>query len=242
MRTTLAVAFLVIALACTASAQISFGFKGGLDMAKLSGDGWDDAAQYMESTVDDKSLTGAAFGVVMAMPLGKGGFSLQPEVLYVMKGAEADITNPDLIAEGYDDVSMKLKQNYLEVPVLIKYTFPTQGSISPNLFAGPFAAINLSSELEWVNAPPEAAEELGEGDIENAASVDFGLTFGGGVSFAVGPKGKLTLDVRYTLGMAGIFDDLDGEEENGKLYLTDENDEGLDFKNQDIRVMVGFFF
>ena len=81
MRTTLAVVFLVIALACTASAQISFGFKGGLNMAKLSGDGWDDAERGLESNVDDKSLTGAAFGVVFEMPLTKTGLTLQPEIL-----------------------------------------------------------------------------------------------------------------------------------------------------------------
>ena len=161
-----------------------------------------------------------------------------------MKGAKADVTNEFLTDEGYGSLTMKMKQDYIEVPVLIKYNIPTQGSISPNLFVGPYAAINVGSKLEWEDVPAELeGEDVPEGDIENAASIDFGLTFGGGLGFAVGPKGKLTLDVRYTLGMTNIFDDVDeGDYEVNKVYMTDDDDKGLDFKNQDIRIMVGFFF
>ena len=240
MRTIISVLFLIVLLAFSANAKMNFGIKGGLDMAKLSGDGWNDAERGLEAQIDDKMKLGFAFGFVTEFPMGTGGFSLQPEFLYVMKGGKAEF--PEMVAEGYD-VTMKLKQDYIEVPVLIKYTTPGEGKMKPCFFAGPFAAFNIGSKVEFEGLPAEAVDDAPDGDIENATSIDFGVAFGGGISMAVGQKGKLTFDLRYTLGLTNIFDDVaEDEYEDNKVYFTDDNDEGLAFKNSDIRFMVGLFF
>jgi hypothetical protein len=240
MRLTIFTLFAILLLAITATAQVNFGIKAGANMAKITGDGWDTIEAFMDTPIDDKFKFGMAFGLMAEMPLGEGGFAIQPEVLYVMKGAKAEF--PEAQAAGYD-ITMKVKQDYVEVPVLIKYNVPTEGSISPCLFAGPVVAFNAASKIEADNVPVELADEIPDGDIENNKSVDFGITFGGGVGMVVGETGRLTFDLRYTLGLTEVFDDVGMDEyEMDKIYMADDDGSALDFKNSDIRLMVGFFF
>ena len=240
MRATIIALFICLSLVVTAAAQspVKFGVKGGLALADMTGDGWDDIEASLEVTADNSFKAGFAGGAFFEMPLGASGLALHPEVLFVMKGSKADLTSTE---DASVTVTTKIKQTYLEVPVLLKYNIPTQGQISPNLFAGPYAAFKMSSKIEFEDVPAAAADELTSGDIENAKSVDFGVAFGGGVDFAVGPKSKLTLDVRYSLGLTDAFDDDNGEDDD-KIYLTDDQEKGLKFKNSDIRFMVGFMF
>ena len=60
-------------------------------------------------------------------------------------------------------------------------------------------------------------------------STDFGLVIGAGVDFGLGVPGtgKITLDVRYSLGLSTIAD-VEGEE--------------VDIKNGAFSLMVGFSF
>jgi len=237
MRLTIFSLLAVLLLAFTATAQVNFGIKAGANMAKLTGDGWDDVENYLEAPVDSKFKMGFAFGLMAEMPLGEGGFAIQPEILYVMKGGKGDAT-----VEGYD-ITAEIKQDYVEIPVLFKYNLQTEGSVAPSFFAGPVVAFNVASKVEWDGIPAEAPEDEvpPEGDIENNKSVDFGISFGGGVGMVVGETGRLTFDLRYTLGLTEIFDDATEDDET-KIYLTDMNDAGMAFKNSDIRLMVGFFF
>jgi hypothetical protein len=59
--------------------------------------------------------------------------------------------------------------------------------------------------------------------MENLKDTDYGLVFGGGVDFELGP-GELTVDARYTLGLAKIYDS------------------GIDVNNRVISVMLGYSF
>jgi len=237
MRYTILAIFLTLVLAFSATAQVNFGIKAGGNMAKLTGDGWDDVEDFVGVPVDNGFKMGFAFGLMAEFPMGESGFAIQPEVLYVMKGSSADLS-----VEGYD-ITIDLKQDYVEIPVLFKYSIPTEGSVAPSFFAGPVVAFNVASKIEWDGIPAEEAGEVPEGDVENNKSVDFGVTFGGGLGLAVGESGRLTFDLRYTLGMTEIFDDVaENDYEENKIYMTDDNDAGLKFKNSDIRLMVGFFF
>ncbi|MBA7471675.1 hypothetical protein ES707_06984 [subsurface metagenome] len=140
-------------------------------------------------------------------------FSIQPELLFTMKGSKAE--------ESGMKVTMKL--NYLEIPVLVKLSIPTPGTVKPSLFVGPSLAIKLSGK-----AKVEYAGESEEADIEDLKSTDFGLVFGGGVDFALG-QGKLTVDARYTLGLTTTRE-------------PEDPDEKIDMKNGAISIMVGYSF
>ena len=59
--------------------------------------------------------------------------------------------------------------------------------------------------------------------MEYLKDTDYGLAVGGGVDFGLG-QGQLTVDSRYTLGLAKIYDS------------------GIDVKNRVISVMLGYSF
>jgi hypothetical protein len=237
MRSFVLVFLVSLLLAATVAAQspVKFGVKAGVVMANMSGDGWDTIEAMDSVTVDKKFLMGMAGGLFVEYPLGTSGVSLQPEVLYVMKGAKGETTMDNLT------FTRKLKNDYIEVPVLIKYNFTTSGKAAPFMFVGPVAAFNISSKSQDENPPDDP--NFGDFDIENAKGFDFGLTIGGGLGLAMGQTGKLTFDLRYTLGLGDVFDDVAvADMQEDKMYVVDDSGTALDFKNSDFRLMVGFEF
>jgi hypothetical protein len=84
----------------SASAQVQFGIKAGVNFSTLTG-----------SDVSDASTkVGFQGGVFVGVPVG-GSFCLQLEQNYSMQGAKASETGSDL----------SLNQNYLNTAALIKY-------------------------------------------------------------------------------------------------------------------------
>jgi hypothetical protein len=237
MRVASVVTLVVLLLAVTASAesQIKFGIKAGAVMANMSGDGWDTVEEMISGSIEKKSLMGMAGGLFVEYPLGTSGVSLQPEFLYVMKGAKGETTVGDIT------FTRKLKNDYIEVPVLVKYNFTSAGKASPFMFVGPVAAFNIASKIQDKNPPDDP--DFGDFDVDNAKSLDFGLTIGGGLGLAIGQSGKLTFDLRYTIGLGDVFEDGDVTvDDSGKINLVDAEGKALDFKNSDFRLMVGFQF
>lgn len=134
------------------------------------------ATQSMKG--DKKAKVGFQGGVGINFLTGLSGFSVQPELNFISKGASFKTTS------GRE----KLNLNYLELPVLAKYSF------------GPV----------YLNAGPSLGLRLGQGDKEKATygamkKLDFGLQMGGGVAIAAG-LGKIILDARYVLGLTNISD------------------------------------
>ncbi len=237
-RSVLILFVLLLAMAVTASAQIKFGLKAGVNLADMSGDGWDVLATLEDVTIDHKFSLGFGGGFFAQIPIGQSGLLLQPEALFVMKGSKVE-TSGTVVTE-------KAKLNYIEVPVLVKYSIPMQGKVSPNLFAGPYAAFNVGAKLTFDNVPADETEDWVDMDIDNIKPIDFGITFGGGLDYAIGPKGKLTFDIRYTMGLVDAFDDVTEAEDDAlaadKVNMVDDAYKGLKLKNSDIRFMVGYAF
>ena len=200
---------LTVAMSGTLSAQmLSVGARGGVDFAQLGGDAGDGSTRT--------AFTG---GVFVDFNLG-GLFSLSPEVMYAQKGTDFD----DL---GFDST---LELDYIEFAVPINLIpIPLAGSILPHLFASPTVALEVNCELSASGVSGSVACDAPE--LDPAAqiatkSIDFGLLFGGGVSFPVGP-GSLSLDVRYNLGLNDI---------NDNELLTGS------IKNRNLQVLGGFAF
>jgi len=216
--------------------QVKFGFRAGAGLSSLRGD-WFSVECIYETPILPKRQLGFSGGVFVQMALGRAGFMLQPEVMYVMKGCRVEF--PDVEATGFDMV-MKVKTAYLEVPVLLKYNIPGQGRLKPNLFVGPVAALNLSSKIEFENVPPYRTDDFEEGDIENTKQVDLGVTFGGGMNVGMGSTGMLILDIRYVYGLIGAFSYV-GYFDEGEIYWTTHG-HGIRLKNGDIQATVGYTF
>ena len=162
--------------------KIVKGVKLGLSMATLTG----------EDSEGLDSRIGLAGGAFVRVPIGEQ-LSIQPEVNYVQKGAE----------ESAIGITLKIKMDYVEIPVLLRYEFPAGGSVLPCLYAGPMVAFKVVSDM--------TAEALGTSldlGIANQKSTDFGLVIGGGIDVGMGSS-AITFDLRFAVGLAEQFDDVD---------------------------------
>lgn len=181
LMTAAAVAFGFAGVPEAAAQQNMFGVKGGLVAAELDGD--------IEGL---SSRTGLGVGGFLQVMIGPS-FSVQPEALFLMKGASED--------DGGDG---EVKLNYLQVPVLVQYHLSVPG-VSPRVFAGPSLAFEVGCDVE-----EDGVAGSCEAEGFDTKSADFGLVFGAGVDIPAGGV-VVTLDGRYDLGVTDITD-VEGEE------------------------------
>lgn len=184
--------------------DIKPGVRAGGDFMTIGGD---------DAPDDLNRRTGFLAGAFVQLDFA-GPFALQPEVLYVQKGAERE---DDL--QG-TTVTTTTKLDYIEVPVLAKFQLPVTGPFSPNLFAGPTAGFNVTSEAEVEGGGQSETE-----DIENTSSTEFGVVFGVGGDFGIG-AGTISVDARYGLGLTSV----------------DDSDADQSINNQGFMITAGFAF
>lgn len=217
---------MIIFISVSASAQgiTERGIKIGLNSAKLTDDFGNLINDGLVSTgfsnvsVDENRRIGFSAGVFLTHSINDI-FAIQPEILFTMKGSKYETE------ATYRGIAVKTtateKLNYLEIPVLAKVTIPMEGKFSPNLFAGPYFALKLSAKAKAEATVSGITTEV-EADDDAVRSTDYGLVFGGGVDYSLA-KGKITFDVRYSLGMQSIYDN-------------------FSVKNSGISAMIGYSF
>ena len=115
-------------------------------------------------------------------------FDMQGELLYTMRGFDWDDLQVTDDGGNIFEEGVKVRQHYLEIPVLLKF-FPCTGF---NLQAGPQLGIPLKYD---------GGMAVADGD---KAPVDFGLVFGLGYESAIG----VFVDARYTLGLTSTVKDM----------------------------------
>jgi hypothetical protein len=135
----------MLVLPQSAAADVRFGIKGGANIANVNGD-------FAGSLTNWKSTVGFCGGIFLELNFGRV-LTIQPEVLYTMKGA--------------DTGTGKLKFDYLEIPVLLKIRIST-GSIHPFVFAGPAFGFSLKAALEGI-------------EIADMPKSDYSAVLGGGL-------------------------------------------------------------
>lgn len=140
-----------------------------------------------------------------------GPFALQPELNYIQKGAQDETASP----------TVTTKLNYIQLPILAKVQTPSPGLVSPNVFLGPSAALNIKAEEEAGSSTNDISDDI--------RSFDLGAVFGVGVDANVG-TGTLLVDARYGLGLIDITDDDD-------VGTTDPS-----LRNQGFMLTVGYAF
>ena len=177
---------------------MDLGVRGGLSFSTLHGD---DVAEcgWRQGMCVGVSTEYSILGLV----------AIQPELLYIQKGAKCDVdpfTGTD-IGETYT-----VKLDYLQLPVLAAMSVPLPSLVKPRIFAGPYVAYNLKAQGSYANASPT--------DLDFIKAFDYGAVVGIGtdLDFLIA---KVMLDGRYTFGLASIHED------------------GDDVKNRTISVMVG---
>ena len=161
----------------TQAQELKTGARGGLVFTNFSGagDGYD-------------TRTGFALGGFVKMNLPESRVSIQPEIYFVQKGAETD--------------GGEIKIEYLEIPILFKMALTDSDIVRPNLFAGPYAGINLNQDSGGGLLGPSG---------RSPENIDFGGVAGIGLDFEAG-NSIFTIDVRYGFGLAPAFET--GNEKN----------------------------
>ena len=179
---TICIGSLMLLPAAPLFAQIQrLGVKGGVNLANQHIVGDDDSDPGL------KMFTGLVAGAFVTLPVASW-LELQPEALYSVKGSRVD-------EEG---VTASVQIDYLEVPVLARFSKRGAGRNGYYFAGGPFAAFRLRARTRATFSGATEEIDIGE-DVER---LDFGLTGGGGVEI-----GSWVFDGRYTHGLKDIDKD-----------------------------------
>lgn len=182
-----------------------FGIKGAVSFTSL----------YTDNVSKEHMKVGFNAGVYAKLPITTG-FSIQPELLYSVKGAKDTYSN---FVQG--DGEYRFNLGYMELPVLAVVNITRNFSIH----AGPYLGYLVSANVKDVNS---------NGDIQGATDLkadnfnrwDVGLA--GGVALDVS---AFTLGARYNYGLSDIG-------KSGSL----SGDLTKNSKNAGVSVYVGFAF
>ncbi|TPE44489.1 porin family protein [Pontibacter mangrovi] len=194
MKTLLLTLVAAAGIAFAAEAQtVSVGPRIGATFAKINFSGEDGDSDFNEAI---KANAGLQFGAVANFAVNDM-FSVQPELLYVQKGYK-------ISEEG---MTLKLKANYLEVPVLAKASF---GSDSYKVFftAGPSVGYWMSGKSSFEYDGDEVSEDYEFEDGDNRT--ELGANIGAGIAYPVS-SGTVNLDVRYGFGLSSLYSDDQGD-------------------------------
>ncbi|HRO70117.1 MAG TPA: porin family protein [Chitinophagaceae bacterium] len=153
--------------------QTHFGIKAGVNLSSVGIDGGDDY----------NSKAGLHVGGLAHIHISRQ-FALQPELVFSMQG-------------GKDD-NVKLKLNYINVPLLAQYM--TNDGF--RLQTGPQLGFLVSAERKIGDVEVDVKDDL--------STVDFSWAFGAGYLFSSG----FGIDARYNLGISNISDDNSFEARN----------------------------
>lgn len=169
---------LLLGLGSMALAQgLSFGIKGGMNVANMSGD----------SLSGTEGLAGVAVGAYASIGL-LPNIAVQPEILFSQKGCKE---TGEILGTAYEATS---RINYLEIPVLAKISFGA--IVKPYVLAGPYFSTMMGATGEATIGGISASVDISD----LFKSSDMGLTFGAGVQTPI----KLSVEARYSMGLGSI--------------------------------------
>jgi hypothetical protein len=240
MKKISAVLFVVVFLTTLAFAQeskSSIGIIGGLNLPRLSG------GNNNELSRDYTSRSGAAFGVTCSFYLGSN-FSLRIDALYSSEGGkrngiqafDASSVNPQAPTGTYFYADYKNESilNYIEIPILLKYSIPLNKTLKFYIDFGPYAGYLMNAKEKTSGSSliyGDRAQTLLLLDVPMAFDantnitsdinkLNIGLTGGGGLSQKVGDS-EVFFDVRGAYGLNVIQKySANGASHNGNLLMA----------------------
>jgi hypothetical protein len=165
-----------------AAQSVGGGIKGGLTL----GDVPNSLDNFDEPGASTSLRVGFAAGGFLAIRFG-GGFSIQPEVLFTQKGVKLEVSESGLSGD------VTYKADYLDVPILARYTFGK--GLRGYVFIGPSLDFKLNAKMK-VGILGESEEEDISEDVED---FEFALAFGGGVEL-----GPVLLEARWSEGLTNL--------------------------------------
>lgn len=187
----------LLVLTMPAYAQISFGLKGGVNVAEFS-------IKAQGATVPQSSINGFTLGAVLEIGITDNIF-IQPEVIFLQKGSELNTSLTEI----------KTNINYLDIPFLLKLKLLNTKFLNVNLLGGPSFGLALNGE----ESAGGQTVDINFGGENGLKRFDLGINAGGGVGVNLGSIGVFG-DVRYLFGVSNISEDADREIKNKGLNLS----------------------
>jgi hypothetical protein len=167
----LSAAFVAFGMGISNAQDISYGVKAGLNLANFGGDD--------EFTDGFEGLTSFHIGGFAQIGISDK-FMIQPELIYSQQGAQDE-----------EDSDLKLRINYLNLPIMAKYMVADGFSLE----LGPQVGFAISRKITDGDIDVDADDEI--------KALDFGVGVGAGYEL---PSG-LMFSVRYNLGLANLLED-----------------------------------
>lgn len=195
-------AALLAATPATAQTTYHWGLLGGVSLSKLGGS---DAG----SNSSRAGLVLGAFARIQPNEI----LAIEPQVLFVQKGAETDAGGP---------IDGNLRLDYVEVPLLVKANFPVASDtrIVPSIFAGPAVAFKVGCTLTASSGSATASESCSDAGLD-LKGTDFSFVLGGGADV-----GSILFQLRYEIGLSKLG----------------TGDNAADVKNKSWLFLVGYRF
>lgn len=166
---------------------ISWGPALGINLATMAGDGVTDA----------KMLLGFAGGLQLDKHTDGKALFWRTGAIYSMQGFKEEDAGPPV-------TTSKLKNNYINVPLLAGWKFTPTKPTSPYLLVGPQFGINVSCDIEGESGGVSATVSCDDAGLQ-VKGFDFAAVIGGGIPFAIGAStGHIA--VTYSLGLTTVDD------------------------------------
>lgn len=141
MRKLYFILFLALAaiVSIPASAQIKFGFKGGLDVTQM---------KLNHDVVDKDNRAGFYIGPTVKLTLLDTGLGFDISALYDQRSAKVSDEDEE------DTYDVTLTQKQIAIPINVRYAFGIGSSANVFVFAGPQFGINVGgdkkfSDIDW---------------------------------------------------------------------------------------------
>lgn len=184
----------------SASAQLTFGARAGLNLANVSGD-----------VEDNSMLIGFQVGAIADYALSDA-FSVQTGLLLSQKGAKYEM----------GDETAKATANYLEIPIHGVYALDMGGN-TLQLFAGPYIGVGLfgkiTSDAEgWEDVDFDFMQDIPadyDGEGYPMSMLDYGVNIGAGYKM-----NNIQIQAQYGLGLGNTIPKFDGESPEDKVTNT----------------------
>ena len=196
---------------------MGFGVKGGLNMAKWTGD---DVDEITEGALDEKYVTAFSVGGFLTLPFGDA-LTVRPEVLYTQNGAKFEGSEDGV------DAMMSMKMNWLNIPVLAVFNLGNIG-----VFAGPYFDFFLSGKTKMeFSFDGDSFDEEEDIEGDEVQSLNYGIIFGA----AYGVTNNIDVEVRYSQGLNSFDKEPDDYDATWGEY------EESDIKPSMIQLLVNYY-
>lgn len=170
-------------------AESRFGLVGGINYSNFRGmgDGIDWQGFFFPGVYADLQLTPELF--------------VSPQVRYMRKGASFS----DMLTLGILDVELAIK--FVELPIYLKYKFPSGTTLRPQIFGGPAFGYRVGESLYVKNRITGDTVTYRHLESDSLRKYDIAMEAGAGVEFMLTTDMVGTLALTYSHGLIDLDKD-----------------------------------